>query len=166
MVGRGMLVGFLCALVVCFSFFSILCCKRIFLERVFTVCFFIVWIIVTTLQLFYSSFEKTEYLVFSLLLFLIMVCTVTIGNLLKKYLRMVFLSLIELSFDEEVSGPIIILRDTISTYTSKGYTVYVYDTEKIFTYQTIDDITINRHRHIALKLERIKKRRDRVRFKL
>ena len=148
----------LCLLVVLFFLFLILCYKRVFLEKYFSVLYFLIWSTVTMFEIINSAFAAELYLIFSIFITIAMACTISIAYFLKKYLKTLFSSLIELSFGERCTSQIVIFKDAIGTLISKGYIVYVYDTEKIFTYHSIDDITLGRHRRIALKLDRMERK--------
>ena len=158
MTDKGALLLLLCILVALFFLFLLLCYKRVFLEKQFSILYSLIWSIVTIFQIANFAFIAERYLIFSLFITITIAGTITVGHFLKKYLKTLFSSLIELSFDERCTSQIVIFSDAIVTRISKGYVIYVYDTEKIFTYHSIEDIVLGRHRQIVLGLERIERK--------
>lgn len=157
MTDKVSLLFLLCILVILLCLFPILCYKRIFLEKEFAVMYSLIWSIVTMLQVINSIFAIQVFLVFSLFIVLVIVCTFIVAYFLKKYLKMLFSSLIEISFDENCTSKIFIFRDAISSHISKGYIIYVYNTEKLILYHSLDDVVLDRHRQIVSKLDKIEK---------
>ena len=149
------LMMLVCTSVVLFFLFLIFCYKRVFLENLFSLAYVLIWSIVTLIQTINSTLTAKGYLVFSLFVAATIVCIIMVGRFLKKYLRTLFSSLIELSYDEKCASKVVLFRDAMGTRIGKGYIIYVYSTENIYTYHSLEDITLERHRKIALRLNRI-----------
>ena len=134
--------------------FTIMCVKRIFLEKQFAVLYIVLWLVLSVIQVKTAILPSNVYWMITTFISIFVIMMFVVALMLKRYLKLAFSSLIQITYKACCIKPIIIQKNYIGSQICNGYVVFDSSIEKLFFYTSIDEIVLKPHFKIISKLNK------------